>query len=106
MKKIILFASLISLGLVACEEPQNDDVVKTTNRDGAVEISAETVQHKDSTIIKVNYAVYNHGTLVANQIILDTVPGLGSKKVDSEDSEGKATKISVPVLYEFYVTVK
>lgn len=110
MKKIFLFASLVvSVALVSCNdgEPNNDDVVKQPSKDGAIQVTTETKQVGDSVLMTINYDVYKNNQLITSKVVKQMLPSLGTTQAESdEDENGDTQKVTVPKLYEFYVTVK
>lgn len=105
MKKILLFAALISF--FACDQEEKEDLTNNVNKDGAIETEL-SVEHLDSQydILTTTYKIWIKNELTKTIVKRDTLPALGEFDADSADNEGSESKVKVKKDYEFYITVK
>jgi hypothetical protein len=105
MKYYLPIAFALIMLLSACDE--NDDQVKTVNKNGGIEVSLSTT-HIDSLkdLLTTHYIVWRKGIKVRAFDKKDTVPSLGKFTTEGENDNGDTRDVTVKKDYEFYVTVK
>ena len=106
MKKINLLIACIALSMMACEPVQNEDVVKTPSKDGAIETVISVTHDKGFDVLTTTHKVWLHNTLDKTIVKIDTLKNLGTTVQKAENSEGEEKTVVVPKDYEFYITVK
>jgi hypothetical protein len=105
MKYYLPIAFALIMLLSACDE--NEDQVKTVNKNGGIEVSLSTA-HIDSLkdLLTTHYIVWRKGVKVREFDKKDTVPSLGKFTTEGENDNGDTQDVTVKKDYEFYVTVK
>ena len=105
MKLLLPFAFVLIMLLSACDE--NEDQVKTVDKNGGIEVSLSTA-HIDSLkdLLTTHYIVWRNGVKVREFDKKDTIPSLGTFYTEGENDNGDTQDINVKKDYEFYVTVK
>ncbi len=109
MKKlfILFIIGLLTSFLTSCGN-DNEDKVKSINKDGAISVQLSVKHLADKDVLISEYEIWNKNNLVKKYAIYDTVPNLGMVKseIDSTDANENAVSVMVPKDYEFYVTLK
>jgi hypothetical protein len=106
MKKLLPFCLAGLLLLSSCDN-NNDDQVKTVDKNGGIEVLLST-KHIDSAKdeLTTHYRVWRRGNLVKEFDKKDTVQSLGSFYTDDEKPNGDSQELKVKADYTYFVTVK
>lgn len=107
MKKQLYFGILF-FGLISCENPgDNEDVVQTPSKDGAIETQI-SIEHKVGyDLLITTNKIWVKNRIEKTIIRTDTLKSLGNIMVEGdEDENGNIPKVLVPKNYELFITVK
>ncbi len=102
---VIAFCS--SILLMSCENENNEDVTQQVNKDGAIE-SAIEVKHIDSLHDELitKHIIWTKNKSYKTILYRDTIPSLGKKETEAENSEGETKKVTIDKAYEIFITIK
>ena len=104
MEKLIFFFILI-FSLISCSKKEAD--LSTLNKSHSVEVTFETKQLADSTVLlTTRQNVYIKGKLVKAIFKTDTLPYPGDTIQTVESKNAVTSEVRIPKEYEFFVTVK
>lgn len=104
MKKQKITLVLLVVSLMSCME--NDDIVKSPNKDGSVETTINIKHEKDFDVLSTTHLVWVKNRNVKTIVKIDTLPSLCNTTQTGENDEGETKSITIPRNYELYITVK
>jgi hypothetical protein len=90
--------------LSACN--QSEDKVQTVEKDGAVEVSLKVGKGPRFDTLMLSYKVFKDGLLRKENVVVDSLPSLGTTVEDGEDKDGNEASLPIPKNYNLFVTVK
>jgi|694.fasta_scaffold86243_4 hypothetical protein len=111
MKKNFLLVLITMLSysflITSCETEENEDVTQQVNKDGSIE-SAIQVKHIDSLHDELitKHIVWINNKEFKSVLYRDTIPALGKKETEAENSDGDIKKVTIDKAYEIYITIK
>lgn len=103
MKKLLFLVSILLL--TSCES-QNEDVVQTIDKSGAIEVEMTTKHCGDKDVLVTLQRVWVSKTYYTTFYHIDTIPSLGQIQTDGTDANGNDVKVTVQKDYEFYISVQ
>lgn len=100
-----LFITAMAVVMCSCE-PENEDIVKSTEKDGSIETVISINHQEKFDVLTTTHTIWIKNRAVKTTITNDTLPSLGLTTQVGENSEGEEKTLSVPKNYELYITVK
>ena len=103
----LFYALLIVLAMASCSSNENEDKVKSLDKDGSLETTMSVDHLNDSLdILKVHTNVWVKGTLHKSILKIDTIPSLGMTTDTVQTNDDQDSIVQLKKKYQVFFTMQ